>query len=141
MAAVILKTPSDRNDWSRPDEPQSIAADGLRWRLLHRPRLWRPPTDVFETDDLLIVRVEIAGMREADFTISLEDRRLVVGGSRPDQAERRAYHQMEIPFGEFSTEIELSTPVVAERVEAVYRDGFLKITLPKAKPRQISIGE
>jgi HSP20 family molecular chaperone IbpA len=48
---------------------------------------------------------------------------------------------MEIPFGEFSTEVELSTPVVPEKVDAVYRDGFLKITLPKAKPRQIIIGE
>lgn len=141
MAAVTLKTTSDRNDWAHPEDTQTNAGDGLRWRLLHRPRLWRPPTDVFETDDLLIVRVEIAGMRESDFTISLEDRRLVVGGTRPDQSERRAYHQMEIPFGEFSTEIELSTPVVAERVEAVYQDGFLKIVLPKAKPRQIVIGE
>ena len=141
MAAVTLKTPSDRNDWSHPEEASSFPAGELRWRLLHHPRLWRPPTDVFETDELLIVRVEIAGMRESDFSISLEDRRLVISGTRPDQSERRAYHQMEIPFGEFSTEIELSVPVIAERVEAVYRDGFLKITLPKAKPRQILIGE
>jgi HSP20 family protein len=141
MAALTLKTSSERNEWPRSEEPPSLTVDDLRWRLLHRPRLWRPPTDVFETEDLLIVRVEIAGMRDADFTISLEDRRLVIGGTRPDLAERRAYHQMEIPFGEFSTEVELSTPVVPERVEAVYRDGFLKITLPKAKPRQILIGE
>ncbi len=141
MAAVTLKTQSHWNDWYSPEDAQSFTADGLRWRLLHRPHLWRPPTDVFETDEQIIVRVEIAGMKEADFTISLQDRRLVIGGTRPDQSERRAYHQMEIPFGEFSTEIELSMPVVAERVEAVYRDGFLKIVLPKAKPRQISIGE
>lgn len=140
MAAVALKYLTERNELSRPEDPPSLT-DDLRWRLLHRPRLWRPPTDVFETDDLLIVRVEVAGMREEDFSISLEDRRLVVGGSRPDLAERRAYHQMEIPFGEFSTEIELSVPVMPDRVEAVYKDGFLKIVLPKAKPRQILIGE
>ncbi|MCU0484907.1 MAG: Hsp20/alpha crystallin family protein [Anaerolineales bacterium] len=141
MAALTLKTSSERNEWPRPEDPPSFTVDDLRWRLLHRPRLWRPPTDVFETEDVLIVRVEIAGMRDADFTISLEDRRLLISGNRPDLSERRAYHQMEIPFGEFSTEVELSTPVVPEKVDAVYRDGFLKITLPKAKPRQIIIGE
>lgn len=141
MTALALKYLTERNESPRSENSSSLSTDELRWRLLHHPRLWRPPTDVFETEDLLIVRVEIAGMREEDFTISLEDRRLVIGGSRPDQAERRAYHQMEIPFGEFSTEIELFVPVVPDKVEAVYKDGFLKIALPKAKPRQILIGE
>jgi HSP20 family protein len=79
-------------------------------------------------------------MREQDFTVALEDRTLSIRGVRSDTSERRAFHQMEIPFGEFSTEMELPAPIVPEGVEAIYRDGFLQITLPKARPQQIQVG-
>ena len=75
-----------------------------------RPHVWRPPTDVYETEDAIVVRVEIAGMREADFTVALVERSLLIRGVRQDLTERRAYYQMEIPFGEFSTEVELPRP-------------------------------
>jgi HSP20 family protein len=104
-----------------------------------RTQFWRPPTDVYETEDAFIVRVEIAGMKANDFAISLENRLLVVRGARPDQPERRAYHQMEIHFGEFSTEVELSSAVDVDKIEAVYRDGFLRITLPKTRPHQVTV--
>ena len=87
------------------------------------------------------MRVEIAGMREADFAINLVERSLVIRGTRQDIQERRSYHQMEIPFGEFSTEIDLQVPIASDNIEAVYRDGFLRVTLPKARPQQIKIGE
>jgi HSP20 family protein len=85
--------------------------------------------------------VEIAGMRESDFKLSLQERLLLIRGVRPDVLERRAYHQLEIPFGEFASEVELSVPVVAEQVTAEYKEGFLKIILPKARPQQIHVGE
>ena len=94
---------------------------------------------MYETDDAIIVRVEIAGMRETDFSIALINRNLIVRGIRPDVNEKRAFYQMEIPFGEFSTEIELPFPITSNGVEALYRDGFLRIILPKAKPHQIKI--
>jgi HSP20 family molecular chaperone IbpA len=48
---------------------------------------------------------------------------------------------MEIPFGEFGIDIDLPFPVVASAIEAVYRNGFLRITLPKAGPQKIRIEE
>ncbi|MCS6908754.1 MAG: Hsp20/alpha crystallin family protein [Anaerolineales bacterium] len=107
--------------------------------LIARPHLWRPSTDVFETEDALIVRIEVAGMREEDFTILLDSKYLTVRGVRVDTSERRAYHQMEIPFGEFISEVELPFAVDAERIEAVYQAGFLRITLPKKPPQHIPI--
>lgn len=104
-----------------------------------RPRYWRPPTDVYETDDHLIIRVEIAGMTENDFTINIDHNSLVISGIRPDSGERRAYHQMEIPFGEFVVEVELHVPIDIDRGVAEYQDGFLIIHLPKLQPRHISI--
>jgi HSP20 family molecular chaperone IbpA len=78
-------------------------------------------------------------MRSGNFSISLENRYVSIRGVRSDVSERRAYQQMEIPFGEFSTEVELSVPVMADAVEATYGDGFLKITLPKARPQSINV--
>ncbi len=121
-----------------PDE-NNKDNDVIHWRLSSRPHVWRPPTDVYETEADIVVRVEIGGMREEDFLVSLENRTLVVRGVRADSNERRAYHQMEIPFGEFSTEIDLPAPVVATAIEAVYQNGFLRIKLPKALPHHIQV--
>ncbi len=113
------------------EEAQRGTTENLRWRMASRLPVWRPPTDVFETEEAIVVRVEIAGMREEDFSISLEDRFLVIHGFRSDLPERRAYFQMEIPFGEFISEVELPCPIISERIAAVYQDGFLRIVLPK----------
>jgi HSP20 family protein len=78
-------------------------------------------------------------MREADFTISLIERSLTIRGIRQDTSERRAYHQMEIAFGEFNTEVELPYQIISDKVEATYRDGFLRITLPIAQPKHIKV--
>ncbi len=108
------------------------------WHVTRTPA-WRPPTDVYETEDDIVVRLEAAGLREQDIAIHLEGRSLVVRGVRLDTPERRAYRQMEIPFGEFILEVELVSPVDAEKVDATYRDGFLRIRLPKIRPQTILI--
>jgi len=111
------------------------------WRMSIRPPTWRPPTDMYELENAAIIRVEIAGMRENDFSIELNGRNLSIKGSRQDIAERRAYHQMEIRFGEFRIEMELPFHVETDQIQAIYNNGFLKIVLPKAHPRHISISE
>ena len=103
--------------------------------------IWSPPTDVYETDNEYIVRVEIAGMRESDFEIIFENGNLFVSGVRPDVAERRAYHQMEIRFGKFSTAIAVPGPVDLDRSEAQYQDGFMTVVLLKAKSKEIKVEE
>ena len=111
----------------------------IGWQV--RSSVWSPPTDVYENDDEYIVRVEVAGMRESDFEVALEDGMLVITGARPDIQERRAYHQMEIRFGRFSTAVGLPGPVNVEASRAEYSNGFLTIVLPKTKPSRISIQE
>ncbi len=111
----------------------------IHWRISASPLAWRPPTDVYITEDAIIVRVEIAGMSDGEFVITLDGRILTVRGTRPDTPERRAYHQMEIRFGEFRTDVELHWPVDPDGIEAEYSDGFLSLTLPRAKPRNIEI--
>jgi len=138
MIEVILKQNPVQQGWFS-DESLSNSSEAQRWRSLNRPRAWRPLTDVYENEESIVVRVEIGGMVEEDFSVYLEERRLIIEGSRMDTPERRAYYQMEIPYGEFSTEVELPVPVAAESVAAVYRDGFLKIVLPKARSNLIQV--
>jgi HSP20 family protein len=139
MHEILASSDSVRHIWHISEDFQDPITETSRWRIISRPHAWRPPTDVYETDTAIIIRVEVAGMRESDFTISLIERNLTIRGSRQDTAERRAYHQMEIAFGEFNTEVELPYAIISDKVEAVYRDGFLRITLPIAQPKHIKV--
>ena len=131
--------PKSENDkFSDTDSVESVS---IHWRMPMRSTTWRPPTDIYETDDTVYVRVEIAGMREEDFVIELNGRELTVRGFRQDQSERRSFHQMEIRFGEFALSLELPFHFVSAQVHAVYQNGFLLVSLPKARPRQIQINE
>ncbi|MBI5964178.1 MAG: Hsp20 family protein [Chloroflexi bacterium] len=106
----------------------------VSWQV--RSHVWSPPTDVYETEEAYVVLVEIAGMRDDDFEVSLENDTLLISGSRPDFLERRAYQQMEIRFGKFATAVNLPGPVNIEQAHAEYQDGFLTVVLPKATSNQ-----
>ena len=109
----------------------------VSWQV--RSTIWSPPTDGYETEEAYVVRVEIAGMREEDFDVAVENHTLHISDNRPDQLERRAYHQMEIRFGKFATAVSLPGPVNVEQSHAEYQDGFLTVVLPKAKTNQIKV--
>lgn len=113
----------------------------FRWRLNIRTPAWQPPTDVYETDAAVILRMEVAGMQEEDFVLKLDGRVLTVQGIRSDVAERRTYHHMEIRFGEFNAEVELPVPVIPDQVQASYTAGFLRVVLPKARPQPVHVEE
>jgi len=115
------------------------ALPSIRWINVRRRRVWRPPTDVYETDTHIVVKVEIAGMKEEDFRLSLSNRTLTIAGVRRDPAEKLTYQQMEILYGEFETQVYLPWPVEEDQVEATYEDGFLKIMLPKARAKRLVI--
>jgi HSP20 family protein len=112
---------------------------GHRWLVVRQSKIWRPPTDVYETDAHVIVKVEVAGMQEGDFAVALNARTLSISGVRRDPAEKLAYQQMEILYGEFETEVYLPWTVDEDSIEATYQDGFLSVRLPKSTPRHIPI--
>ena len=111
------------------------------WQVQVRAGVWSPPTDFYETEKAYVVRVEIAGMREEDFEIAVENNFVIISGSRPDLPERRAYQQMEIRFGKFETVVGIPAPVDLESAHADYKEGFLTVTLPKAEPNTIQAEE
>ncbi len=113
--------------------------DASRWAMWQTGQTWRPPTDVFETDEAVIVRVEIAGMRDADLTVTLQDQLLTISGRREDPSLKVAYHQLEVRYGEFRTEVFLHWAVEQADISAAYQDGFLIVTLPKARARHVHV--
>jgi HSP20 family protein len=116
---------------------------GASWpRSGRRGAVFVPPTDVYETEDQVVVQVEIAGVNQADLAVSLQDRRLTITGTRSDRGpSQRAYHQMQVRFGDFGTEVELPVPIDEGGIDAAYADGFLRIVLLKRKPRQVDVQE
>ena len=131
MPTVIRKTSETLTDFRRE------ILQAVSWQV--RSNIWSPPTDAYETEEAYIVRMEIAGMREEDFEVTLENDTLLIMGSRSEQPERRAYHQMEIRFGKFATAVGLPGPINVDEAQAEYKDGFLTIILPKAKPNHIKV--
>lgn len=110
--------------------------------VVRHSSVWHPPTDVYRTSDRVVVVIEIAGMNEEDFEIVLQNRQLTVSGVRQQLTNREedvAYHQMEIERGAFRTVIHLPWNVDRAKVTATYRDGLLKIGMPRLDATSIHV--
>jgi HSP20 family protein len=141
MIIINLKPMTSRSSNALPETSAYYFSGLASWRLTNHPHVWRPPTDVYETEDKYVVIVEIAGMNEEDFSVTLDQNILTINGLRPDTLERKSFQQMEIYFGEFVTEVEFPSPVDANRCIAEYEQGFLWVSLPKSTPKSIFIHE
>jgi len=99
---------------------------------------WKPRTDVYETDDELIVHMDIAGMKADDFSVELDDGILKISGERTASAReqgKRHYHSMEVQIGPFERRFRLPVVVDPASIRAIYEHGFLEIRLAKQPPR------
>jgi len=104
-----------------------------------------PAVDVYEDEHNLVLKLEIPGVNEDDLNVSLENNTLTVSGERKFEKEEKEenFHRIERRYGSFTRTFRLPNTVDAEKVEAGYDKGILKITLGKraeAKPKQIKVG-
>ena len=111
----------------------------LKLEITPHSHAWHPPTDLFENENGFVVRVEIAGMIENDFSIHYDNNMLFVMGNRHIFDTNCAYHRMEIAYGEFSTRITLPDDANINQATAEYENGFLTIYIPRSKPVNINI--
>jgi HSP20 family protein len=118
---------------TRPDAAFQSIWDAFGAWPLHSAIVWHPPTDIYETEEELIVVVELAGVTEDDVTITLFSDLVVVEGMRKQQAmtDMNACHQLGIKYGHFRSEIALHAPIDHNAVRMDYQFGLLKITLRK----------
>ena len=128
-----------KNLMALSDEMQRLLDDFLTCKspmnLVFQP-VWRPATDVFETDNHILVRMDIAGMSEKDisvtfhpqaFTLRISGRRVEAGAGR-----KISCSQMEIAYGAFQRDIGLPRGVNPNGITRTYSNGFLEILIPKA---------
>jgi HSP20 family protein len=96
---------------------------------------WVPNTDVYATDNGLVVKVELAGMRNDDLEITVEGNRLRISGNRPDgcRAPKCSFLVMEINYGLFESVLELPPGYDLSQAKATYLNGFLRIDVPLAQ--------
>lgn len=102
--------------------------------VLQREPIWRPPLDIHETPGAIMVKMELAGMREEDIDVTLYEDALIVTGIRHDDQdhdETMCYHEAQIRYGKFRAEVLIPFAIDQERVAARYDNGFLRIALPK----------
>lgn len=103
--------------------------------------VWHPATDLFESNSQFIVKIEISGMKNEDFSINFDKGNLSISGSRVGDDMTGCYHRMEIPYGEFSTTIHIPNDVLINSIEANYENGFLTVILPKKGPVHVEISK
>ena len=98
-------------------------------------KYWKPSIDIFETDNSIVVFVELAGMEKEQIHLQYLKGNLIISGVRkpmfPDCSA--ITHQMEIDTGDFMRKIRVNVDINQEDIEAEYREGILKIMLPKRR--------
>ncbi|MBZ5551881.1 MAG: Hsp20/alpha crystallin family protein [Acidobacteriia bacterium] len=105
---------------------------------------WSPAVDIYETDHDIVVKAELPEMKEKDLDIRLVNNTLTLKGERKFEKETQEenYHRVERAYGAFSRSFTLPTSVDQDKISAEYKDGVLKITLPKkveTKSKQIKV--
>ena len=112
--------------------------------LAPRPVFSGPALDVEETDDTILVRAELPGLKAEDFTVESTADRVIIRGEKSEEREEqgRGFYRRERRAGAFVRSVALPCEVNSDRAEAQYRDGVLRLRLPKterAKSRQVRI--
>ena len=105
---------------------------------------WTPPCDIYEDEEAVTLRFELAGVDPKDVDVRFENGVLTVRGERKLERDdkRENYHRIERSYGTFTRSFSLPGTLDPERIKAEARNGVLQVTLPKkaeAKPRAIQV--
>jgi HSP20 family protein len=105
---------------------------------------WNPSVDIYENKDQIVLEAELPGMNREDFDVSIENNVISVRGERrfEKKDENDSYHRVERSYGSFTRSFTLPQTVSADSASAEYKNGVLRVTLPKreeVKARRIEI--
>lgn len=106
---------------------------------------WALPIDAYVTQDALVLKADIPGLKPEDVSITLEGDTLTIKGEfKRENMEKGSqnYLLQERVWGKFERTLTINTPIEADKVDATFENGVLTLTLPKAeavKPRSINI--
>ena len=105
---------------------------------------WSPSVDIYESEGEIVLEAELPGMKREDFELSIENNVITLKGERSFEKKKEGdnYHRVERAYGSFTRSFSLPRSVSAENTTADFKNGILRVSLPKeeeAKARKIEI--
>ena len=105
---------------------------------------WNPAVDIYDNEDSIVIKAELPGVDKKDIAVDVNDRVLTLKGERSANNEVKEDHycRRESTYGKFERSFTLPADVDPDKIKADYKDGILKIELPKLedkKPKQITV--
>lgn len=107
-------------------------------------KAWTPAVDVYEDENSFLIKLELPEVAREDVKVSLNDNTLSISGERrvENEQKRDNYHRVERSYGQFYRSFTLPPNVDTGAINAQFKDGMLRLTIPKkeeAKPKQIEV--
>ena len=105
---------------------------------------WHPAVDIFENDTNIVIKAELPGIEKKDIVVDVKDRVLTLRGERASDNEVKEdnFYRRERTFGKFERAFTLPADVKVNDIKADYKDGVLRIDIPKPEvqqPKQITV--
>jgi len=105
---------------------------------------WAPGVDIYEDQNAIVLEADLPGLKSGDFNLSIENYKLTLTGERKFEREEKSdhWHRAERSYGSFTRAFSLPSTVNVDEVNAEFKDGVLRVTLPKreeVKARQIQV--
>jgi HSP20 family protein len=105
---------------------------------------WAPAVDIYETENELVIKADLPDVVEKDVDVRVENTMLTIRGERKfeESVKEDNYLRIERAYGSFSRSFSLPNTVNTDAIQATYKDGVLKVVLPKraeSKPKQVKI--
>ena len=128
--AITRFYPGEQDDWQdSTGKSRDIAVRSAGWGVL--------AAEVFDDDKVVVVRLEIPGLEKSDFDLQVLDNHLIVRGEKQVEREHTEgrYRVTECAYGTFERIIALPEEVEVSKAEASYRNGVLRVELPKVESR------
>jgi len=105
---------------------------------------WAPIVDIVEDDQQYLIQAEIPGVKKEEIKVGVQDDVLTISGQRHSEKEEKnkKFHRIERAYGSFARSFTIPEDSDGEKVSAEFKDGILKVVLPKTervKPKQIEV--
>lgn len=99
---------------------------------------WTPSCNVSETSEEYRIEAELPGVKQDDVEVNVEDRVLTLRGERREEKEEKGkkFHRVESSYGSFTRSFTLPDDADEDRVAADYKDGLLKVRIPRTAPKE-----
>ena len=139
---------SSRSRLSRPMNLRDAIDQFFEQSFMYPRTSWyaeqaqRLPVDAWLTEEALVIKANLPGINPDDVQVTLEGDSLTISAEIPKPEEPGQTLMLERPYGKVSRTLTLNVPVEVDKIDAVFKDGVLTLTLPKAeriRPRTIKV--